>query len=118
MVDEFGSLDSLKSLSEDAKQAASLVAEVGSKEPTEAKVEKEVQLSSPSVGLTTDQMGSVSKGSAPTEKPRHVSTMLMESTHRRLNKAAKLQAAYEKQPDSAWAILEEAATRWLDENGY
>ena len=119
MADEFAALDKLATLEADAQKVAHLIKEAGEgSEPAPERV-KELQ---PRKSKPTPQNRQVA--SAPTtdsaglDRTRQVSTMLRVETHRRVMRAAKLQAAEERMPDSLWAILDEAANRWCDENGY
>ena len=110
---EFSALDKLAYLEQDAKKAASLIDEV--EEGSDAAKKND------EAAKKIEQTAHVKPNSLPNqqqEQTRHVSTRLRVATHRRVMRAAKLQAADEKLPDSFWAILDDAANQWCNENGY
>lgn len=118
MDKEFSTLDALVSLEADAQKAADLISEAGQghdKPTPEKKPPAKKAAAKPTPEQT--QASPLTK-TVEVLRTRQVSTMLQIETHRRVMRAAKLQAADEKTPDSLWAILDEAANRWCDENGY
>jgi hypothetical protein len=119
MAEEFGGVDRLKRLKEDAKRAAAVIDaanEEGIEQP-----ERDVV-----IDLGPPQPKRKPKTSEPTfetqtaiaMQPVSLSTLVHASTKKRLARASHLQAASEQLPNTQWEIVDQAINEWCKSRGY
>jgi hypothetical protein len=119
MAEEFGGLDRLKRLKEDAKRAAAVID--ASKEEGSMQAERDViiELGSPQAKRKpkTSEL-SVEAQNAIAMQPVSLSTLVQAATKKRLARASHLQAASEQLPNTQWEIVDQAINEWCKSRGY
>jgi len=119
MADEFGGIDRLKRLKDDAKRAAAAL-EVAKQHDTDATdTATVVEIARPrSKNQPTSRPTSQSPQQEVALQPVSLSTLVLAATRKRLARAAHLQAASDQIPSTQWEIVDQAVNEWCKSRGY
>jgi hypothetical protein len=118
MAEEFGALDRLTKLQEDAKRAAAVIdaAEHGvSDKPQRTPI---IEVNRPGSKNAERPEVAVTLQQDATLHPVTLSTLVRASTKKRLARASHLQAASESEPCTQWEIVDQAINEWCESRGY
>lgn len=119
MAEEFGALDRLTRLKEDAKRAAAVIDAAKDDAPSELQPPSVIEVSRPRSKKQPEIIEPAPASQSEVAlQPVSLSTLVLASTKKRLARASHLQAASENVPSTQWEIVDQAIIEWCKSRGY